>query len=162
MTKLKSFLPIILLISIMGLKLLPYNDPIQKSTNSLAIENHSESVPNSTSDVKVEITSLGNMKASWYGPRFHGRLTANGEIYDQNGFTAAHKDLPFGTLLRLTNLVNDKSVVVRINDRGPYIPGRQIDLSKRVALELGSFNLGVVKLKVEKIELTGITAPIIN
>ncbi len=102
------------------------------------------------------------MKASWYGPRFHGRLTANGEIYDQMGYTAAHKNLPFGTLLRLTNPKNHKSIVVRINDRGPYIPGRKIDLSKKAAIELGTYKKGVVKLKVEKIKIIGINSPIMN
>jgi rare lipoprotein A (peptidoglycan hydrolase) len=115
-----------------------------------------------SNDVKIDIADMGNMNASWYGPRFHGRLTANGEIYDQMAYTAAHKSLPFGTLLRLTNEKNNKSVVVRINDRGPYIPGRQIDLSKQVAMDLGTYNKGVVKLKVEQINISGIDVPLIN
>lgn len=113
-------------------------------------------------DIKINIADMGNMNASWYGPRFHGRLTANGEIYDQMAYTAAHKSLPFGTMLRLTNEKNNKSVVVRINDRGPYIPGRQIDLSKQVAMDLGTYNKGVVKLKVEQIKISGIDVPVIN
>ena len=99
------------------------------------------------------------MRASWYGPRFHGRLTANGEIYDQNAFTAAHKSLRFGTLLRVTNTRTNKSVIVRINDRGPYIPGRQIDLSKAAAEELDVISTGVKKLKIEEIFLEGIDNP---
>ena len=102
------------------------------------------------------------MKASWYGPRFHGRLTANGEIYDQMGLTAAHKSMPFGTLLRLTNPKTKTSVIVRINDRGPYIPGRQIDLSKKVAMVLGIYKRGVAKIKVEKISVKGVDSPVIN
>jgi rare lipoprotein A len=102
------------------------------------------------------------MKASWYGPRFHGRITANGEIYDQMAFTAAHKRMKFGTLLRITNPKNDKSVVVRINDRGPYIHGRQLDLSKAAALELGIIEKGVAKLNVEEITLKGINLPVIT
>jgi rare lipoprotein A len=102
------------------------------------------------------------MKASWYGPRFHGRLTANGEIYDQMGLTIAHKSLPFNTLLRLTNPSNKKSLIVRVNDRGPYIPGRQIDLSKKVAMELGIYKKGVAKVKVEKVKVKGVISPIID
>ncbi|MCF8243043.1 MAG: septal ring lytic transglycosylase RlpA family protein [Melioribacteraceae bacterium] len=93
------------------------------------------------------------MTASWYGPKFHGKVTANGEIYNQMALTAAHKSLPFGTMLRLTNEKNGKSVIVRINDRGPYIKGRQIDLSKAAAIELGAIERGVVKVKVEKLVL---------
>jgi rare lipoprotein A len=93
------------------------------------------------------------MRASWYGPKFHGKITANGEIYDQMAFTAAHKSLKFGTLLKLTNKKNDKSVIVRINDRGPYIPGRQLDVSKAAAKELGMIYNGVARLQVEEIRL---------
>jgi rare lipoprotein A len=101
----------------------------------------------------VEYLNRGTMKASWYGPRFHGKVTANGEKYDQMAFTAAHKSLKFGTLLKLTNRKNGKSVIVRINDRGPYIPGRQLDVSKAVAMELGMIHNGVAKLQVEEIRL---------
>jgi rare lipoprotein A len=101
----------------------------------------------------VEYLNRGTMKASWYGPKFHGRVTANGEVYDQMAFTAAHKSLRFGTLLKLTNKKNGKSVIVRINDRGPYIPGRQLDVSKAVAMELGMIQKGVARLEVEEIKL---------
>ncbi|GAB4286709.1 MAG: hypothetical protein Kow0098_02250 [Ignavibacteriaceae bacterium] len=110
----------------------------------------------------IEYLDKGEMRASWYGPGFHGKLTANGEIYDQMAFTAAHKTLKFGTLLKLTNTKNGKSVVVRINDRGPYIPGRQLDLSKAAAMELGMMKPGVLKLKVEEIQLTGLSSPIVS
>ncbi|MBT8378391.1 MAG: septal ring lytic transglycosylase RlpA family protein [Ignavibacteria bacterium] len=99
------------------------------------------------------------MRASWYGPKFHGRITANGEVYDQMAFTAAHKSLKFGTLLKLTNKKNDKSVIVRINDRGPYIPGRQLDVSKAVAIELGMMHNGVARLQVEEIKLGSDSKP---
>jgi len=101
------------------------------------------------------------MKASWYGPRFHGRITANGEIYNQMAYTAAHKSLPFGTLLRITNPINNKSLIVRINDRGPYIPGRQLDLSKGAAQKLGVLFSGVKKLKVEEVIISGINNPLV-
>jgi rare lipoprotein A (peptidoglycan hydrolase) len=82
--------------------------------------------------------------ASWYGPYFHGRLTATGEIFDQHALTAAHKTLPFGTVLKVRNLLNDKTVVVRINDRGPYIGNRSLDLSYAAAQCLDSEIVGVI------------------
>jgi peptidoglycan lytic transglycosylase len=109
----------------------------------------------------VTFTDLGKMKASWYGPKFHGKKTANGEIYNQMAYTAAHKSLPFGTLLKLTNPRNGKSVIVRINDRGPYIPGRQLDLSKGAAIELGVMANGVSKINVEELKLKGIDNPLV-
>ena len=109
----------------------------------------------------IEYKDLGTMKASWYGPRFHGRTTANGEIYDQTAYTAAHKSLPFGTLLRITNPRNNKTLIVRINDRGPYIPGRQLDLSKAAAEELGIVHSGVKKLKIEEVIISGINNPLV-
>ncbi len=86
-------------------------------------------------------------KASWYGPYFHGRMTANGEIFDQNDMTAAHKSLPFNTRLQVTNLNNGKTTIVRINDRGPYVGDRVLDLSMAAAKELGSDSSGVVPIK---------------
>lgn len=106
-----------------------------------------------------EFNTKKDMVASWYGPNFHGRNTANGEVYDQMGLTAAHKNLPFGTVLRLTNPKNDKTVLVRINDRGPYFEGRQIDLSLGAAEALGMVNKGVVKLKVEEMVYNFSQAP---
>lgn len=110
----------------------------------------------------VEYLDRGTMRASWYGPGFHGQKTANGERYDQMSFTAAHKSLKFGTLLKITNLRNSKSVVVRINDRGPYITGRDLDLSKAAALELGMIRRGVAKIKVEEIKIAGLDNPNLN
>jgi len=99
----------------------------------------------------VEYINRGTMKASWYGPKFHGKMTANGEIYDQMAFTAAHKKLSFGTLLKVTNPKNGRSVIVRINDRGPYIEGRDLDLSKGAAIELGLLRKGVARVKIEEV-----------
>lgn len=79
--------------------------------------------------------------ASWYGPGFHGNQTASGEIFNQNDMTAAHKTLPFGTIVKVTH--NGKSVKVRINDRGPFIKGRTIDLSKAAAKKIGCDAKGV-------------------
>ena len=85
-----------------------------------------------------------NAQASWYGPGFHGRTTANGERYNQWGLTAAHKSLPFGTRLRVCNVWNKRCVNVRINDRGPFIPGRSLDLSRGAAEQIGMIGPGVV------------------
>ena len=120
-----------------------------------------------TEDIIENTTSIryinhGTMRASWYGPRFHGKTTANGEIYDQTALTAAHKSLRFGTILKVTNPRNNKSVIVRINDRGPYIPGRQLDLSKAAAEELDVIFSGVKRLKVEEVVITGIDNPIVT
>src|SRR4051812_37041425 len=84
--------------------------------------------------------------ASWYGPGFHGKLTANGERFNTNDLTTAHKTLPFGTKVRVTNERTGKSVVVRINDRGPYAHGRVIDLSKAAAEAVGIAGVGPVTL----------------
>lgn len=104
----------------------------------------------------IEYEDLGTMKASWYGPGFHGRQTANGERYDQMAYTVAHKSMKFGTLLKITNLKNGRSLVVRVNDRGPYIEGRELDLSKAAAHELGLIKKGVARVKVEKINIVGL------
>lgn len=110
----------------------------------------------------VQLIDEGKMVASWYGPRFHGNLTANGEIYDQMALTAAHKSLPFGTLLRVTNLKNGKSALIRINDRGPYIDGRDLDLSKGTAAALGMIHRGVIRVKVEKLVLDESFSPAVT
>jgi rare lipoprotein A len=87
--------------------------------------------------------------ASWYGPAFNNRKGADGTVYDQNAMTAAHKTLPLGTMVRVTNLSNDQSVVVKITDRGPFIPGRIIDLSLAAAKVTGVYRAGVAKVRVE-------------
>ena len=86
--------------------------------------------------------------ASWYGGYFHGRTTANGEKYDQWAMTAAHKTLPFGTRVKVTNTRNGDSVIVRINDRGPFIAGRIIDLSKAAANDIGMSGIAPVKVAI--------------
>ncbi|MBN1830548.1 MAG: septal ring lytic transglycosylase RlpA family protein [Deltaproteobacteria bacterium] len=87
-------------------------------------------------------------KASWYGGEFHGRFTASGEKYDMNKKTAAHKTLPMGTYVKVLNLSNKKQSVVRINDRGPFVKGRIIDLSRAVAEEIDLIGPGVVDVKI--------------
>lgn len=97
------------------------------------------------------LADLGSGIASYYGRRFHGRLTANGERFDMGAMTAAHKTLPFGSLVRVTNPRNGRSVVVRINDRGPFVRGRTIDLSRRAAQELGIIRRGHARVELELI-----------
>lgn len=91
--------------------------------------------------------------ASWYGAKFHGRPTANGEIFDQNALTAAHPTLPLPVLVRVTNLENGRSLVVRVNDRGPFAHGREIDLSRRAADLLGFLNQGTAKVRVQYVSI---------
>lgn len=90
--------------------------------------------------------------ASWYGPGFHGRRTASGEPYDMRALTAAHPAHPFGTRVRVTNLANGRRVVVRINDRGPFVGGRVIDLSRAAASALGIIGPGVARVRVEVVD----------
>ncbi len=89
--------------------------------------------------------------ASWYGGMFHGRTTANGEPYDMHAMTAAHPSLPFGTKVRVTNLENGRSVVLRINDRGPFAKRRIIDVSRHAAEHLGFLGSGLARVRVEVI-----------
>jgi rare lipoprotein A len=87
--------------------------------------------------------------ASWYGEAHHGRLTASGEIYDLTRLTAAHRTLPLGTRLRVTNLESGRIVRVRVNDRGPYVSGRVLDLSEAAARSLGMREEGVVRVRLD-------------
>ena len=90
-------------------------------------------------------------EASWYGPDFHGKTTANGERYNMLLLTAAHRFLPFGTLVKVTNLSNGKTATVRINDRGPFLKGRILDLSYVAARALGAHTPGVIRVRLEVI-----------
>ena len=92
-------------------------------------------------------------KASYYGKQFHGRLTANGETFNMHALTAAHKTLPFNTLVRVTDLSTGKQIMVRINDRGPFIKGRNIDLSKGAARELDIIQKGIADVQIEIVRL---------
>lgn len=142
---------IVIIMTWMGLILAPVKEKPVEIDAPEAIE------ATTTSDLSlIKYIDKGTMKASWYGPGFDGRLTANGEIYDQMAFTAAHKSWKFGTLLRVTNTINKRSIVIRINDRGPYIEGRSIDLSKGAAQELRMIKKGVVRVKIEEIRIAGI------
>lgn len=121
-----------------------------KSASQVSLQSNFKSDLQQTiplSQPTIVANSFGG-KASWYGPGFHGRLTANGERYNQNAMTAAHPSLRFGTRVKVTNLNNGRSVVVRINDRGPYAGGRVIDLSAAAARSLNMINSGVAPVEV--------------
>jgi len=104
--------------------------------------------PSSATAVPLEPTKRIVGLASWYGQRHQGRLTASGEAYDMNRLTAAHRTFPFGTRLRVTNVENGRSVVVRVNDRGPHVSGRVLDLSLRAAKALGMVGEGVARVEI--------------
>ncbi len=99
----------------------------------------------------LETVVLQEGTASWYGPGFHGRKTASGERFNQKDMTCAHRTLPFGTYLKVVNLENDQSVVVRVNDRGPFKKGRIVDLSKGAAKEIDLISTGIAPVRLEKV-----------
>jgi len=105
--------------------------------------------PKTSPAVKTSSRPRKKGMASWYGPGFHGRRTASGETFNSSSLTAAHRYLPFGTKVRVTNLRNGRSVVVRINDRGPFSGGRVIDLSRGAAAIIGVFQSGVAPVVLE-------------
>jgi rare lipoprotein A len=106
----------------------------------------------------VEIGNEFSGIASWYGRDFHSKLTANGEVYDMYALTAAHKTLPMNTIVKVTNTTNDKTVVVRINDRGPFKDARIIDLSFTAAKEIAMDNVGTAPVKLEILGFDGTIA----
>ena len=106
-----------------------------------------EQAPPATSQPTMMETGV----ASWYGPKFHGKLTASGEVFNQEKFTAAHQTLPWGSRVKVTNLANGKSVDVRINDRGPFGKGRIIDVSRAAARALGMMGQGLTTVRVERL-----------
>ncbi len=121
--------------------------PGQQSSNSAK----QSPAPAPSAQKKAKPYQVG--KASWYGKDFHGRETASGEPYDMFRFTAAHMNLPIGTWVRVTNVRNQKSVIVRVNDRGPVVPGRIIDLSYGAAQVLGFRSKGIEKVQLDVIQL---------
>lgn len=108
-----------------------------------------EASPPPTLPAPAPSTIIGTGLASWYGAKHHGKRTASGEIFDQRKFTAAHRTLPWGSIVKVTNLDNGKSVEVRINDRGPFTKGRVIDLSRAAARALGMVESGVSPVRME-------------
>ena len=104
------------------------------------------SLSSMTSQAVVMTSNVGI--ASWYGHPYHGRRTASGELYDQNAMTAAHPSIRFGTLVTVTDIKSGRQVTVRINDRGPFVAGRIVDLSYRAAQELGIDKQGLAKVRL--------------
>ncbi len=105
---------------------------------------HRKHIPSASAEVSGSETGM----ASFYSESYNGKKTANGEIYNSSDLTAAHKTLPFGTKVKVTNLSNGKTVKVRVNDRGPFVAGRIIDLTRAAARKLDMVNAGVVKVKI--------------
>ncbi len=103
----------------------------------------------------VSIGQVQHGISSWYGPDFHGKYTSNGEVYNMHARTAAHKTWPMDTIVKVTNLQNGKSTVVRINDRGPFVRGRIIDCSYTAGKEIGLDKMGIAKVKVEVLGFAG-------
>ncbi len=134
------------------------NDAADKIRESVILPQFFEEAKSLPDKNTVEVAKSDNLeyyetgKASFYGGKWHGRKTANGEIFDTYTMTAAHKTLPFGTKVKVTNLNNGKSVVVRINNRGPYVKGRVIDLSTAAFGAIESLNTGVTSVKLEIIK----------
>ena len=153
---LNGFLATTALSTALGASLFLPNCLKASASNSDVVQNPIQEVP--AVDVS-EFSSLDNIeiaqavnkggRASWYGPGFHGRTTANGERFNQNAMTAAHRSLPFGTRVKVTNLNNGRSVIVRINDRGPFAKGRVIDLSKAAAGVIGMLNSGTAPVRLQ-------------
>jgi rare lipoprotein A len=123
---------------------------IPSGDNTPPVENHQEEDHTSSFDLTVVSSFTGN--ATYYADKFQNQKTASGETYKKNKFTAAHKDLPFNTLVKVTNLKNGLSVVVKINDRGPFGNNREIDLSYIAAKSIGMINDGVVQVKIDVLQ----------
>ena len=134
-----------------------YPEGFFKEVQTLGIPSNSATIEQEKSQPKdekqaaswTEAEYFQNGVASFYGEKWNGRRTANGEIFNTYELTAAHKTLPFGTKVRVTNEANGKSVVVRINDRGPFVKGRIIDLSTAAFVSIGSTDSGIAKVKLE-------------
>lgn len=124
---------------------------ITSCASTIRFSDRNYSINNNSSNNVIQGYSFRG-KASYYSSEFHGRTTASGEIFDKNKLTAAHKTLPFGTKLNVKNLKNGRSVVVIINDRGPFVEGRIIDLSYEAARQLDMINDGVVDVECTIIE----------
>jgi rare lipoprotein A len=125
--------------------------PVTVNVDSLytALAEKEEQIIDTSSAIELQPQKTLNGHASWYGPGFHGRKTANGERFDRNDMSAAHKTLPFGTLVRVIDEKSGKSVLVRINDRGPYVRGRLLDLSEAAAQRLGIRGRGTGNVRLE-------------
>lgn len=110
----------------------------------------------------LEFSNPKDAKVTWYGPGFHGRMTASGAVFDQEKFTAAHRTLPFGTILRVTNKANGKSVIITVTDRGPGHYSLELDLSKGAARALDMIDAGVANVTIETVKVNGFNTPVLS
>ncbi len=161
----KAPISLLVLFPLLAQSCTPISGLSQRNDQSLVLPQASNQIaPGGANIQKVNIEPNGQKKsststtkhalsgtASWYGARFHGKKTASGEIYDQNKLTAAHKTVPLGSKARVTNLDNGNTVEVEINDRGPFVQGRIIDLSRAAARALGFVESGTAPVRVELI-----------
>ena len=148
---------LILLLFILGCTPAPrYKSGHQKpTTNKSTKSNKVKFIPVTKAPTLAEFDTSKKVYtgvSSYYGKAFHGKLTANGEIFDMYGVTAAHKTIPLNTVARVTNLANNKSLILRINDRGPYVAGRLLDCSYGAAKKLDFIGSGTTEVKIEVIE----------
>ncbi len=129
----------------------PRRPPARASSTAPVVRQSSPAAQTTPSELpgKPTVTEVG--LASWYGPPYAGRKGADGTVYDQNAMTAANLTLPLGSVVRVTNLANDQSVIVRITDRGPFVRGRIIDLSLAAAKATGVYRAGVTKVRIEAV-----------
>jgi len=148
-----------------GTKKVLKSDDKNNNTTNIKIENNQELLtsghykignPYKVAGIEYVPKLLSNYEksgiASWYGPKFHNKLTANGELFDQNSISAAHKTLPLPSIVKVTNLDNKRFIYVRVNDRGPFVNNRIIDLSKKAAITLGFYEKGITNVKVKLID----------
>jgi rare lipoprotein A len=122
------------------------SEPIHESSAKKVVADDNNI--STTSETKILQTGI----ASYYADKFHGRKTSSGEIYDKNEFTAAHREFPFGTKVKVTNLANNLSVIVKVNDRGPQSTKRLIDLSRAAAEEIDMIRAGVIEVQIEIVD----------
>lgn len=128
---------------------------IENPTPGRTLKNKTSNVEKSTSEARKAVEAAKERisgMVSWYSDKFHGKATSSGELYNKNELTAAHRTLPFGTKVKVTNVKNGKSVIVKINDRGPHHKSRVLDLSKTAFNEIGSINSGTLNIEMEVIK----------
>jgi len=123
--------------------------PAVAPTTASASSRNPAPIVRAPDEVKGKPVSTEIGLASWYGPPYKGRKAADGSVFDENAMTAAHRTLPMGSTVRVTNLTTNQSVMVRITDRGPFVPGRTVDLSLAAAKAIGVYRMGIAKVKVE-------------
>lgn len=131
------------------LQLVKISNPIKDKEIKHVAANVEKTTTNNVTEAVEEAKEKLTGIVSWYADKFHGRKTSSGELYNKNELTAAHRSLPFGTKVKVTNIKNGKSVIVKINDRGPHSKSRVLDLSRAAFTEIGSINAGILNIEME-------------